>query len=273
MGGSLRFATPALGLPACRSIRAREERPCAWRAPTKAPGSRQSRLRYAGPTTQPALHTKSAPALWRTVFGAQRVARLLEPTLGDRRAVEPAMEGAQDLAASLTRFPHDLPRNWTEMATWVARRHFLASFRFENCLRSKASSRRERQATGARRRCRAEPGSHRRRRGRERLERLERRPCAGVTVWPTRLAIDDGTAPLALILSAMRALCAKATAIEGELDLRYAFDACELAKHAAPYLHPKLSSVDTATTGAITVKKLIFVVDDKGNAVCEHPEQ
>ena len=84
-----------------------------------------------------------------------------------------------------------------------------------------------------------------------------------------KLAIADGPAPMALMLSTMRSLWAKATAKEGELDLRYAERACELAKHAAPYLHPKLTNVEMSGQPQITVKKVTFVLDKQGKVVGE----
>lgn len=73
------------------------------------------------------------------------------------------------------------------------------------------------------------------------------------------------------MLATLQALWFKATERDGELDLKYAREAAELAKDAAPFCHPRLANIDMKQSGNVTVKKVVYVVDDKGRVVSQVP--
>jgi hypothetical protein len=58
-------------------------------------------------------------------------------------------------------------------------------------------------------------------------------------------AVAEGITPLEVQLQTMRALWAEATK-GNALDLEKATEACAIAKDAAPYIHPRLSSVEAS---------------------------
>lgn len=86
-----------------------------------------------------------------------------------------------------------------------------------------------------------------------------------------RVLQDGGVTPLAVILTTMRALWGKATEKAGEIDLKYARGAAELAKDAAPFVHPKLAQVDMTARGAVKVTKAVFVMSQDGKVVQQLP--
>lgn len=58
-------------------------------------------------------------------------------------------------------------------------------------------------------------------------------------------AVNEGITPLEVQLETMRALWAEAK--KGDtLDLEKAIEACAIAKDAAPYIHPRLSSIEAS---------------------------
>jgi hypothetical protein len=89
--------------------------------------------------------------------------------------------------------------------------------------------------------------------GEKRSGRGGRRPGAGrkpgsvnkKTREIAERAVSEGITPLEVQLQTMRALWAEANN-GNTLDLEKATEACAIAKDAAPYIHPRLSSIEAS---------------------------
>lgn len=73
---------------------------------------------------------------------------------------------------------------------------------------------------------------------------------AGAASTKTREVADrtaaDGITPLEIMIETMRGLWAEATTADGRPNIGKRMQACAIAEKAAPYVHPKLSSVDAS---------------------------
>jgi hypothetical protein len=116
----------------------------------------------------------------------------------------------------------------------------------------------------------------------------DRRSTEGVANKRTReiadRATEEGITPLEVQLRTMRELWKAAT--EGEtFDRGLAVQACAIAKDAAPYLHPRLSSVEAQISGghglleqiataamAVRAKMQERLPEAAGNIVDLHPD-
>lgn len=69
-------------------------------------------------------------------------------------------------------------------------------------------------------------------------------------------ALEEGVAPLTVMLDTMRALWKQATNAEGEVtNMGKAMQANIVAKDAAPYIHPRLTSVTAQVDAHVTTPK------------------
>jgi hypothetical protein len=62
-------------------------------------------------------------------------------------------------------------------------------------------------------------------------------------------AREAGISPLEVLLTAMRELWLRAHAT-GQMDANLAVQACAIAKDCAPYVHPRLASIEQVGSGA-----------------------
>ena len=58
------------------------------------------------------------------------------------------------------------------------------------------------------------------------------------------LSKTEGVTPLEVMVQTMRAMWQEAAKTAGQIDLDLAREACEIAEKAAPFMHPRLASIE-----------------------------
>lgn len=71
-------------------------------------------------------------------------------------------------------------------------------------------------------------------------------------------AAAEGSTPLEVMVQAMREFVAQAEAVEGDGKLKLLRSAADIAKDAAPYMHPRLASIEhTGENGGPLVVEVV----------------